>query len=79
MIESGVAGLSLFFWHGLWTTVGTPKGVVDRLVDAVQMTLADPSVRLCARCAPHGDIPAQSAESEALATYHKVETANGGQ
>ena len=45
MIESGVPGLSLSFWHGLWTTARTPKGVVDRIVDAVQTALVDPNVR----------------------------------
>ena len=26
MIESGVPGLTISFWHGLWTTKGTPQG-----------------------------------------------------
>ena len=25
MIESGVPGLTISFWHGLWTTKGTPQ------------------------------------------------------
>jgi tripartite-type tricarboxylate transporter receptor subunit TctC len=41
MIESGVPGLSISFWHGLWTTKGAPK-------DAV--------ARLDARCRPHSPI-----------------------
>ena len=45
MIESGVPGLSISFWHGLWTTEGTPKEVVDRLDAAVINALADPAVR----------------------------------
>jgi tripartite-type tricarboxylate transporter receptor subunit TctC len=45
MIESGVPGLTISFWHGLWTTKGTPKDVVDRLDDAVKTALADADVR----------------------------------
>ena len=45
MIESGVPGLSISFWHGLWTTKGAPNYVVDRLEVAVKAALADPAVR----------------------------------
>jgi tripartite-type tricarboxylate transporter receptor subunit TctC len=45
MIEAGVPGLSIVFWHGLWTTKGTPKAVVDRLVAGVTTALADPAVK----------------------------------
>jgi tripartite-type tricarboxylate transporter receptor subunit TctC len=31
MIESDIPGAVITFWHGLWTTKGTPKDVVDWL------------------------------------------------
>jgi tripartite-type tricarboxylate transporter receptor subunit TctC len=45
MVESGIPGLTISFWHGLWTTKGTPKDVVDRLNAAVKTALANPDVR----------------------------------
>jgi tripartite-type tricarboxylate transporter receptor subunit TctC len=73
MVESGVPGLTVSFWHGLWTTKGTPKAVVDRLDAAVKAALADPTVRqhldaigqLIAK--PEQQTPA------GLAAYHKAE------
>ncbi len=73
MIESGVPGLSLSFWHGLWTTAGTPKAVVDRLVDAVQTALADSAVRQRLEGLGMVIFPRDQQNPEALATYHKAE------
>jgi tripartite-type tricarboxylate transporter receptor subunit TctC len=73
MIDSGVPGLSLSFWHGLWTTAGTPKMVVDRLIDAVQIALADPSVRQRLDGLGMVIFPRDQQNPEALATYHKAE------
>jgi tripartite-type tricarboxylate transporter receptor subunit TctC len=75
MIESGVPGLSLSFWHGLWTTTGTPKGVIDCLVGAVQTALADPSVRQRLDSLGMVIFPRDQQNPEALATYHKAEAA----
>ena len=75
MIESGAPGLSLSFWHGLWTTAGTPKTVVDRLVDAVQTALADPSVRQRLDGLGMMIFPRGQQNPEALTTYHKAEAA----
>jgi tripartite-type tricarboxylate transporter receptor subunit TctC len=73
MIESGVPGLSISFWHGLWTTKGTPKPVVDRLNKAVVAALADPAVR--ARIENLGQVifPRDQQNPAALAAYHKAE------
>jgi tripartite-type tricarboxylate transporter receptor subunit TctC len=73
MIESGVAGLSITFWHGLWTTKGTPKDVVDRLVASVQKALADPAVR--ARLEGLGFVifPPDQQTPAALEAYNKAE------
>ena len=73
MIEAGVPGLSISFWHGLWTTKGTPKPIVDRLDKAVMVALADPAVR--ARIEVLGQVifPPDQQNPAALAAYHKAE------
>jgi tripartite-type tricarboxylate transporter receptor subunit TctC len=73
MIESGVPGLSITFWHGLWTTKGTPKPVVDRLVASVQTALADPEVR--GRLEKLGFVifPPDQQTPAALEAYNKAE------
>ena len=73
MIESGVPGLTISFWHGLWTTKGTPKDIVDRLDEAVMTALADPTVR--ARIEKLGQVifPPDQQNPAALAAYHKAE------
>jgi tripartite-type tricarboxylate transporter receptor subunit TctC len=73
MIESGVPGLSITFWHGLWTTKGTPKAVVDRLDAAVKVALADPDVRK--RLDAIGQVVATPEQQTpaGLAAFHKAE------
>ena len=73
MIESGVPGLSITFWHGLWTTKGTPKAVVDRLDAAVKVALADPDVRK--RLDAIGQVVATPEQQTpaGLASFHKAE------
>ncbi|MGA9966975.1 MAG: tripartite tricarboxylate transporter substrate-binding protein, partial [Terriglobales bacterium] len=73
MIESGVPGLSISFWHGLWTTKGTPKKVVDRLNAAVTNALADPAVRQRLETLGQVIFPRNQQNPTALAAYHKAE------
>jgi tripartite-type tricarboxylate transporter receptor subunit TctC len=75
MIESGVPGLTINFWHGLWTTKGTPTSVVDRLDAAVKTALADPAVK--DRLVQLGQVifPADQQNPAALAAYQKAEIA----
>jgi tripartite-type tricarboxylate transporter receptor subunit TctC len=73
MIESGVPGLSITFWHGLWTTKGTPKTVVDRLDAAVQAALADPILRQRLDALGQVIFPREQQNPAALAAYHKAE------
>jgi tripartite-type tricarboxylate transporter receptor subunit TctC len=75
MIEAGVPGLSLSFWHGLWTTKGTPQNVVDRLDGAVKTALADPAVRQRLEGLGMVIFPADQQNPAALAAYHKAEAA----
>jgi tripartite-type tricarboxylate transporter receptor subunit TctC len=73
MIESGVPGLSISFWHGLWTTKGTPKDVVGRLDTAVKAALANPAVRGKIEALGQVIFPADQQNPQALAAYHKAE------
>jgi tripartite-type tricarboxylate transporter receptor subunit TctC len=73
MIESGVPGLTISFWHGLWTTKGVPKAAVERLDAAVKASLSNPEVRK--RLDVLGQVIATPEEQTpaGLAAYHKAE------
>jgi tripartite-type tricarboxylate transporter receptor subunit TctC len=73
MIESGVPGLSITFWHGLWAPGGTPKDVVDRLDGAVKIALADPTVRQRLETLGQVIFPADQQNPAALAAYNQAE------
>jgi tripartite-type tricarboxylate transporter receptor subunit TctC len=73
MIESGVPGLSISFWHGLWTTKGTPQRVVARLDNAVQTALTDPDVRKRIETLGQVIFPSAQLNPAALAAYNKAE------
>ncbi len=73
MIESGVPGLSISFWHGLWTTKGTPANVVGRLDNAVQTALADPGVRKRIEALGQIIFPSEQQNPAGLAAYNKAE------
>jgi tripartite-type tricarboxylate transporter receptor subunit TctC len=73
MIESGVPGLSISFWHGLWTTKGTPKPIVDRLDAAVMTALADPTMRQRIETLGQVIFPRDQQNPQALAAYHQAE------
>jgi tripartite-type tricarboxylate transporter receptor subunit TctC len=73
MIESGVPGLSISFWHGLWTAKDTPKAVVDRLDAAVMAALANPAMRAKIEALGQVIFPADQQNPQALAAYHKAE------
>jgi tripartite-type tricarboxylate transporter receptor subunit TctC len=75
MIESGMPGLSITFWHGLWTTKGTPKDVVDRLVSGVTTALADPAVKQRIEGLGMVIFPRDQQSPAALLAYHQAELA----
>ncbi len=60
--ELGLKGFDLSAWHALWAAKGTPKPIVDQLVNALRAALKDPLV--IQRFADLGTEPV----SEALAT-----------
>jgi tripartite-type tricarboxylate transporter receptor subunit TctC len=71
--ETGVPGLQMPFWHGLWAPRGTPADIVAKLNAAVESALADPAVR--ARLADLGQeiVPQNLRKPEGLAAHHKAE------
>ena len=73
MIESGVPGLSITFWHGLWAPGGTPKDIVERLDGAVKIALADPAVRQRLETLGQVIFPADQQNPAALAAYNQAE------
>jgi len=75
MIEAGVPGLSITFWHGLWTPRGTPIAVVDRLDGAMKAALADPAVKERLNQLGQVIFPVDQQNPAALAAYQKAEVA----
>jgi tripartite-type tricarboxylate transporter receptor subunit TctC len=73
MIESGVPGLSISFWHGLWTTEGTSERVIGRLDAAVNAALADPALRQRLETIGQLIFPLDQQNPAALAAYNKSE------
>jgi tripartite-type tricarboxylate transporter receptor subunit TctC len=73
MIESGIPGATINFWHALWTTKGTPKEAVDRLDAAVMSALANPAVRQRLETIGQVIFPRDQQGPAALAAYHKAE------
>lgn len=72
-IEAGAPGVSLPFWHGLWTTKGTRKDVVDRLDGAVRTALADPAVRQRLQALGQVIFAPEQQNPASLAAYEKAE------
>jgi tripartite-type tricarboxylate transporter receptor subunit TctC len=73
LIESGMPGATINFWHGLWTTAGTPKEAVDRLVAAAESALANPAVAQRLETLGQVIFPRDQQGPKALAAYHKAE------
>jgi tripartite-type tricarboxylate transporter receptor subunit TctC len=45
MDEAGLKGFEVTVWHGLYAPKGTPKAVVDKLTQALQVALKDENVK----------------------------------
>jgi len=73
MIESGIPGATINFWHALWTTKGTPKEAVYQLDAAVMSALANPAVQQRLETIGHVIFPRDQQGPAALAAYHKAE------
>jgi tripartite-type tricarboxylate transporter receptor subunit TctC len=73
LIESGIPGAAVSFWHALWTTKGTPKEAVDRLDAAVMSALANPAAQQRLEALGQVIFPRDQQNPAALAAYHKAE------
>jgi hypothetical protein len=73
MLESGIPGATITFWHALWTTKGTPKETVDRLDAAVISALANPAVQQRLETLGQVMFPRDQQGPAVLAAYHKAE------
>jgi tripartite-type tricarboxylate transporter receptor subunit TctC len=71
--ESGVPGLYVAYWHGMWAPKGTPKDVIDKLNAAAARALADPAVSKRLADVGHDVFPPGQRTPAALAAYHKAE------
>ncbi len=73
MQESGLANFDVAVWHGLYAPKGTPKAVVDRLAQALQVAVQDPMVKT--RLAELGaePVPVAQATPEALGKKAKAQ------
>jgi tripartite-type tricarboxylate transporter receptor subunit TctC len=60
--EAGVPGFDHPIWYGVWTPVGTPAGVVDKLSKDITRTLAVPDLRQW--LAEHGADPMSMSQPE---------------
>ena len=71
--ESGVPGLYISGWFGLFAPKGTPPDVIAKLNGAMVAALADPKVR--ARFADLGlDVASREQQTpEGLAAFHKAD------
>ncbi len=76
--EGGMPSLQLAVWHGLYAPKGTPKPVVDRLVAALQASLADPAVRKRFDELGAVTVSKESATPEALRKLLNAEIAKWG-
>jgi tripartite-type tricarboxylate transporter receptor subunit TctC len=73
MQESGLARFDVAVWHGLYAPKGTPKPIVDKLAQALQAALNDPTVKT--RFAELGTEPvaADRATPDALGKHLKAQ------
>ncbi|MBM3530102.1 MAG: tripartite tricarboxylate transporter substrate binding protein BugD [Alphaproteobacteria bacterium] len=71
--ETGVAGLEMTFWHGMWVPKGTPRDAVTKLNRAVVAALNDPAVRRRLGELGQDVVPASQLTPEALGAHHKAE------
>jgi tripartite-type tricarboxylate transporter receptor subunit TctC len=44
-VEQGLPGIEVKIWHAMYVPKGTPKAIVDKLSDALQLAVQDPGFR----------------------------------
>jgi len=71
--ETGVSGLDISFWHGLWVPKETPKEAVAKVNAAVVDALANPAVRERLTNMGHDIATREQQTPEALRAFHTAE------
>ena len=71
--ETGLPGLEMISWYGLWAPKGTPVEIIAKLNLAVVDMLADPTVRSRLNTLGQDIFPREQQTPEALGTYQKAE------
>jgi tripartite-type tricarboxylate transporter receptor subunit TctC len=71
--ETGLPGLYVTFWHGVWVPKGTPGDVLARLNDAIVAALADAGVQRRFSDQGHEIPPRERQTAKALGDYQKAE------
>ena len=71
--ESGVSGLELLFWHGLWAPKNTSKDVIAKLNNSVVKAFADEWAKKRFSEVGHTIPPPAKLTPEALYAHHKAE------
>jgi tripartite-type tricarboxylate transporter receptor subunit TctC len=71
--ETGLPGIYVTFWHGVWVPRGTPADIIGKLNGAIVSALADAAVRQRFSELGHAIPPRAQQSPEALAAYHKAE------
>jgi tripartite-type tricarboxylate transporter receptor subunit TctC len=69
--ETGVAGMEVSIWHGIYAPKGTPAEATDRLAAALQKALADPEI--AAKFGELGTAPSTAADATPAALKSKLE------
>jgi tripartite-type tricarboxylate transporter receptor subunit TctC len=70
--ESGLAGVELSVWHGIYAPKGTPAEATERLTAALQVALADPDI--IAKFAELGTAPSSAEDATPAALQAKLES-----
>ncbi|MDQ3025206.1 MAG: tripartite tricarboxylate transporter substrate binding protein BugD [Pseudomonadota bacterium] len=71
--EQGLKGAEVGIWHGLYAPKGTPKAVMDKLVNAMQQALKDPGVTQKFTDLGAVTFPADKQTPQALQAHLKAE------
>jgi len=71
--EAGLPGFEVSVWHGVYAPKGTPKPVIDRLVQALQVAIADPEFVKRMEGLGSVVVPKEKATPEGLRSHLKAE------
>jgi len=78
MQEEGMKGFEIGVWHALYAPKGTPKPVVDRLVQALHAALKDPAVKERFNSLGTDPVPLERATPASLQKHLTAEIAKWG-